>query len=227
MYFGFFHSFNRGVEKRKIFCDKEDYYRAVHDLYEFNDAQAVLNLSYRLSQNYGNPISIGRRRELLVDLFGWCLMPNHFHFFSRPRSQLGLSKFHQKFGIGYTNYFNLKYKRSGVLFQGRYKKVKVKDDAQAAHLICYIHANSLELWRPEWKEKGLTSSQIKEALKFLENYRWSSHLDYLGKRNFPSLISHEFLLKFFNGPKGYEEFFRDWLFQYQRNLQFFRNFILE
>lgn len=45
MNFCFFHTYNRGVEKREIFCDEEDYYRAVHDLYEFNDANALLNLN--------------------------------------------------------------------------------------------------------------------------------------------------------------------------------------
>jgi hypothetical protein len=156
-------------------------------------------------------------------------MPNHYHFFLTPRTEDGLAKFHQKFGIGYTGYFNLKYERNGVLFQGKYKKVKVINDAQAAHLICYIHSNILDLWKPNWKEKGLTDLEIQNALKFLnqKENRWSSHQDYWGIKNFPSLISMEFLNKFFKGSGNYQKFFIDWLKQYKKELKLIKRLILE
>lgn len=229
--YGFWHTYNRGVEKREIFSDQEDYFRCVHDLYEFNDANLVFNVPRRtpvFEKNSidGNRIPINRKpRELLIDLFGWCLMPNHYHCFSSPKTNNSLPKFHQKFGIGYTNYFNLKYERSGVLFQGKYKKVQVFNDVQAEHLICYIHSNPLEIWKPDWKEKGLNELEIQNALKFLEdkNNRWSSHQDYWGIKNFPSLINTDFLFKFFGGPKGYQEFFINWLKQYQTNFEILKN----
>ena len=231
----FYHIYNRGVEKRKIFQDEKDYYRAVHDLYEFNDANAVVNLKQRFN---GSPTSIifaprvfpeKKPRKILVDLITWALMPNHYHLFSSPKVKDGLPKFHQKFGTGYTNYFNLKYERNGVLFQGKYKDVHVINDGQAAHLICYIHSNLLDLWKPNWKEKGLTELELQNALKFLEEKknRWSSHQDYLGIKNFPSVINTEFLFNFFGGPKGYRTFFTDWLKQYERNLKLLQDFILE
>jgi len=231
MNFGFYHTYNRGVEKRKIFCDEKDHFRGVHDIYEFNDANAVLNLTYRLkTKNYRDSISIDRKsRELLIDLFAWCLVSNHYHFFSRPKFKEGLAKFHQKFGIGYTNYFDLKYNRSGVLFQGKYKKVEVTNDAQASHLVCYIHSNLLDLWKSNWKEKGLTTFELQNALKFLKDKknRWSSHQDYLGIRNFPSLINTEFLDNFFSGSEGYRRFFTDWLKQYNKNIKFIQKLTLE
>ena len=199
----FYHTYNRGVEKRKIFLEQADYIRGVHDLYEFNDVNAVINLKQRFN---GNRISIIEKpKERLVDLIAWSLMPNHYHLFSCLKIENGLSKFHQKFGIGFSNFFNTKYKRSGVLFQGGYKKVRVTNDVQALHLICYIHANSLDVWKPTWREKGLTDSEVQDALRFLEkDYRWSSHLDYLGIKNFPSLINTEFLFRFFNSPEVYQ-----------------------
>ena len=51
----------------------------------------------------------------------------------------------------------------------------------------------------------------KEAMKFLENYRWSSFLDYIGKKNFPSLTSRKFLLKFWGGEKEYQKETKKWL----------------
>ena len=139
-----------------------------------------------------------------------------------------LPKFHQKFGGGYTGFFNLKYKRSGTLFQGRYKKVLVDNDRQALHLICYIHANPLDLWKPNWKEKGLTNLEVQNALKFLEEkYRWSSHLDWWGIKNFPSLIDTEFMTRFFRNPKEYQEFFTDWLRNYEKHIQDIKKIIVE
>lgn len=231
----FYHTYNRGVEKRDIFIDEKDYLRGVHDLFEFNDLHAVINVKQRFAKSStealnGGPTSINwQPRRMLIDLISWCLMPNHYHHFSRPRIKDGLSKFQQKFGVGLTGYFNLKYGRSGVLFQGKSKKVLVKDDIQAGHLICYIHSNPLELWKPNWKEKGLTASEIENALKFLENKknRWSSHQDYLGIKNFPSLIVADFLFKFFGGPEGYKKFFTDWLKQYEKNINFIQKLTLE
>ena len=228
----FFHTYNRGVEKRDIFLDEKDYFRGVHDAYEFNDANSSINFGYYLREAiYRNPTPIDLRkpRIMLVDIFAWSLMPNHYHYFQRGRVESGVSKFQQKWGVGFTNYFNLKYGRSGVLFQGKYKKVSVTNDAQAAHLICYIHANLLDLWKPNWKEKGITTPELPNALKFLEEKknRWSSHQDYLGIKNFPSLINTEFLFNFFGGPKGYRQFFTDWLKQYENNLGFIQKFTLE
>ncbi len=222
----FYHTYNRGVEKRKIFLEQTDYLRGVHDFYEFNDVNAAINLNQRFN---GNRISIiEKSRERLIDLIAWSLMPNHYHLFSCPKIENGLAKFHQKFGIGFSNFFNTKYERSGVLFQGKYKKVRVINNIQALHLICYIHANPLDIWKPTWREKGLADSEIQDALEFLEkDYRWSSHSDYLGIKNFPSLINTEFLFRFFDGPEEYKSFFTDWLRHYEKNAELVQKFSLE
>lgn len=213
----FYHTYNRGVEKRKIFLDSADYLRGVHDLYEFNDHRTVINVNQRFN-GFTKPI-LGRPRDHLVNLGVWAFMPNHYHLFSSPIKDNGLTLFHKKIGIGLANFFNEKYERSGALFQGRYKKVLVDDDTQALQLICYIHANPLDLWKPNWKEKGLIDTEIRLALEFLENYRWSSHLDWWGIKNFPSLIDVEFMGRFFQSPKEYQDFFIDWLRYYEKNGQ--------
>lgn len=229
MIYGFWHTFNRGVEKRKTFLDQEDYFRGVHDIYEFNDKNAAINVQRRFFVRQTEEFSIGKPREALIDLFSWSLMPNHYHLFSSPRDESGLAKFHQKFGGGYSNYFNLKYKRSGVLFQGGYKKIQVTNDPQLGQLICYIHSNLLELWKPNWKEKGLSVLEIQNALKFLaaKENRWSSHQDYWGLKNLPSLINSHFLVNFFGGSSGYQKFFIDWLKQYRSNLKLLNGVIIE
>src|SRR3989338_5274691 len=201
----FYHTYNRGVEKRKIFLGNSDYSRGVHDLYEFNDIKCAANL-YRQDVGFRKP----NIRDRLIDIGVWCFMQNHYHIFSSPIKDNGLFLFHKKFGGGIANFFYTKYKRSGELLEGKYKKFLVDNDVQALQLICYIHANPLDLWKPNWKEKGLTNLEIQNALKFLkDDYRWSSHLDWWGIKNFPSLIDTESMKRFFNNPKEYREFFID------------------
>ena len=53
--------------------------------------------------------------------------------------------------MGYAKYFNEKYKRSGALFQGKYKSVMVKKESHFIYLLYYIHLNPLDLNSPEWR----------------------------------------------------------------------------
>ena len=227
----FYHLYNRGVDKRKIFLNKNDYIRFIHDLYEFNDFNPAPPFSRRATgkakdSNVGYQVSNIKPRKILINLHAFVLMPNHHHLLTEQLKEKGISLFIRKLHLGYTNAFNSKYKRSGHLFQGTFKDVHLKNDRQFAHLICYTHANPLDLWKKNWKEKQLTKLEINEALKFLEKYRWSSHLDYLGIKNFPSLITKKFLLEFFNGTEGYKKFFIDWLQQYGKNIDSIQDLVI-
>lgn len=199
-----YHVYNRGVEKRTIFSETEDYLRFIHDLFEFNDEASVSNALY-----YFDPKSMRvqsryvqeerRPRKLLVEILLFTLMPNHYHLLLRQNKENGIVKFMQKLGTGYTMYFNKKYDRVGGLFQGRFKAVMVQMQAHFLHLPFYIHANPLFK-----KYGGSTSIDWRNGMKFLEGYRWSSFPDYIGKKNFPSVTSREFLLDFFGGKEAYQ-----------------------
>jgi len=206
----FYHIFNRGVDKRKIFLDKSDHLRFIHDFYEFNDRNPALQFSRLSEKNHvgsrtSNITSNIKPREPIAKLHVFALMPNHYHSLVEQLEEKGITLFMRKLHTGYTNAFNLKRERSGHLFQGSFKAVRVIGNIQLAYLVCYIHSNPLNIWKPNWKEKKLTNFEIKNALRFLEGYRWSSHLDYLGIRNFPSLINKKFLLEFFGGSRTIRE----------------------
>lgn len=209
-----YHIFNRGVDKRKIFLDKQDYFRFIHDLFKFND-QNPINTTFRAFQklNKNNVIQLRtiekRPRKLLVDIHAFCLMPNHYHLLLSPRIKNSIPKFMQKLNKGYSRYFNEKYKRQGTLFEGRYKSILITDESHFYHLPYYIHLNPLDLKFPEWRKGELRN--CKEAIKFLENYRWSSHLDYIAIKNFPSVTNRNFLLKVFDGEKEYKKSIKEWL----------------
>jgi len=150
-------------------------------------------------------------------------MPNHFHLLLRQKGGGGITKFMRKLGVGYANYFNEKYKRTGTLFEGRYKIILVNQDTYFTHLPYYIHFNPLDLIMPGWRSGEIKNHQ--KAIGFLESYRWSSHLDYLGIKNFPSLTQREFLLKIFGKTENYKKEVENWL--KQMNLEKIQKLILE
>lgn len=184
--------------------DDQDYLRFIHDLFEFNDVNPVNNVFHRfIPQNkaVGQPYFGGKResRKMLVDILAFVLMPNHYHLLVRPRTEGGIPLFMKKLGGGYVQYFNQKHDRKGTLFEGGYKSIRITSEAHFIYLPNYIHLNPLDLYMPEWRERKITSTQ--KAIKFLEEYRWSSFPDYIGRGNFPSITSREFLSKFLGGPQ--------------------------
>lgn len=206
----YYHVYNRGVDKRTIFKQPLDYARFVFGLLAFNDERQFANANFH--SRYGYPISIVEegKRILLVDILCFCLMPNHFHLILRPKTEGGISKFIQKVAIGHTNYFNQKYERNGVLFQGKFKAIHIQDDRYFKHLSRYIHLNPLELIESKWKETGIKNWS--KADNFLRSYRWSSYSDYLNRPIFPGLVNKTLLSEIFgeDSEANYADFVRSW-----------------
>ncbi len=192
----FYHILNRGVEKRKIVLDDGDRLRFVSDLYELNNKKVVPHPHLRDRRDPG--------RQRLVHIHAWCLMDNHYHLLVSPSENdpTHISRFAQKLGMGYAKFFNEKYSRSGVLWQGVFKKIRIERDAHFNYIPYYIHLNPLDFFMPEWR-----IGQVKkplDALSYLKNYRWSSFLDYFGEKNFPSII-HTEILHDTLGPRNVQE----------------------
>ena len=218
-----YHIYNRGVEKRSIFTTDEDYLRFIHNLYEFNDTRPALPSNVKFSSRHpsktAQSAAIQRcldsrnpnieKRERLVDIFAFCLMPNHYHLLVQQRCEKGIEKFMRKLGIGYANYFNQKYQRVGSLFQGRFKATMIEKDAHFLHIPNYIHCNPLKLIMPDWKIGG--AKDTAQAISYLENYRWSSFPDYAGRKNFPSITQRELFLSSYGDKQSYQNQFTEWL----------------
>jgi REP element-mobilizing transposase RayT len=116
----------------------------------------------------------------------YCLMPNHYHVaLQTPRANL--SKSVGWLQTTYTIRFNRRHQRCGHLFQGRFRAQLVEADEYAQHLVRYIHLNPVRLRNKnaaipvEWKER-------------LAGYLWSSHQEYLGKRETPPWLSLQWLI---------------------------------
>ncbi len=219
-----YHIVIRAIEGLKLFVNDRDYFRMIHNLFEFNDDNPV---SWQYRQRYENSsrsIREERKRIMLVEILAFCLMPNHLHLLVRQVQDGGISKFMRKIGAGYGIYYNNKYKRSGHIFQGRYKAVHIKNDQQLMTVFVYIHTNPVSIIVPNWKEKGIDN--VEEVMNFLEKYRQSSYLDYLQKKNFPSLTNREFLTEVMGGVEGCRKFVEDWL-QFKKELADFDKVAIE
>ena len=224
----YYHIYNRGVEKRDIFLDSSDHVRFIHYLFALNDQKPLTN-TYRFLQNH-NPDVRGeashivekRKRTLLVKIHCFCRIPNHYHLILEQLIDNGITKFMQKLGTAHAMYFNARYQRSGVLFQGKFKSTLIENDAYLLQLIRYIHLNPVEMKKPNWKTDGIKN--WKDVNKFLKNYRWSSHPDYLGIKNFPSVTYRDFIQSLFPNKEKYQEFINQYLIEDFDNI---KNFVLE
>lgn len=222
----FYHIVIRRVEDSLVFKEESDYYRGIFSIYEFNNAKPV-EIRERRKQRKLEKASGGLSsdtRDLLVEVLTFSFMPNHIHLLLKQLKDGGISKFMKKVGTGYASYFNKKYRRMGHLFQARFGAVHIRTEEQFKNVFVYIHTNPASLIAPEWKEKGIEDS--KKVIQFLENYRWSSYLDYIGKKNFPSITNRELLTKILGGEKGCREFVESWIL-YKAEIKNLGSVILE
>lgn len=154
---GFYHIYNRGVEKRKIFLDPQDYSTFLRYLKNYLDPELKTKPSGLINKE-----NISDK----VDLLAYCLMPNHFHFFLKQTTKDGVTRFLRRLLTSYVLYFNKKYNRQGSLFQGKPKGVLIESEPYFLHLTRYIHLNPSELKAP---------GGFKE-------YPYSSYKEYVGAK---------------------------------------------
>ena len=191
----YYHLYNRGTEKRKIFLDRADWDRFVKLLYLCNASESVQISADRFT--YAECFA-HERGEPLIAIGAYCLMPNHFHLLVREIEEGGISKFMQKLLTAYTMYFNTKYQRSGALFQGKFKAMHVASDRHLKYLYTYIHLNPVTRIDPKWKERGATDRR--KAKAYLADYKHSSYADYMGtKRVEGKVLSRDTFPGYFSG----------------------------
>ncbi len=153
---GYYHLYNRGVEKRKIFLDAQDYSVFLSYLKEYLLPKNEKELAEKLNDPETSYKEKDKVLKLLnlnnfsdeITLICYCLMPNHFHFFVKQKHLDSIDKFMNSVFTRYSMYFNRKYKRVGSLFQGVYKAVLVGNGEQFVHLTKYIHKQAINAETP-------------------------------------------------------------------------------
>jgi putative transposase len=170
----YYHIYNRGNSKQKIFKDESDKTRFSHLLYLCNGTKQFRYNELPMQEIYEFSFEKG---ENLVEVCSWVLMDNHFHlliFIPEEISSENISKYLARLTSSYLKYFNEKYERTGGLFEGRYKSDLISDDYHLKHLYSYIHLNPLKMMDPNWK---LNLPKLQKAETYLNDYKYSSYID--------------------------------------------------
>lgn len=145
----YYHVYNRGVNKRKIFKDKQDYSVFLSYLKGYLlpcDREKFMQILTNASST-ANEKELAKKQLRLnnffdrVFLIAYCLMPNHFHFLIKQKDIQGMELMMRSLMTRYTMYFNKRHGRVGTLFQSSYKAVLIESDAQLLHISRYIHLN--------------------------------------------------------------------------------------
>ncbi len=145
----FYHIYNRGVDKRNVFVGPSDLGRFLESIKFFNSTKPIGSIR-DIKEQLANPQTsdVWESREKLVDIICYCLNPNHYHLLLFQRVDNGISEFTKRLGGGYTKFFNEKYDRNGVLFQGKFKSIRVSSNEYLLHLSSYINLNNRIKGRP-------------------------------------------------------------------------------
>lgn len=142
---GYYHIYNRGVEKRNIFLDEQDYHVFLKYLKEYlSPIESSINLKVEFTLKGSTFKGVARQPKNYlnkIELCAFCLIPNHFHLLIKQNEERIIDKFMKSISTRYSMYFNKKYNRVGPLFQGIYKAVLVNNDVYLLHLTRYIHLN--------------------------------------------------------------------------------------
>ncbi|MEK7668967.1 MAG: transposase [Patescibacteria group bacterium] len=185
----YYHVFNRGNAKMKIFLDQEDYRFFLWRLKENLFPEQVEKNRRAPSANLPKERYV---RKLLppnsFSLICYCLMPNHFHLLIRQNSKIKISELMLRVCGSYAKYFNKKYDRVGSLFQDQFKATLVNKNNYLLWLSAYIHENP---------RKG-------KLVDELGDWEWSSYLDYTSQKQ-GGFCEKEIILDQLNS-NGYKAF---------------------
>jgi putative transposase len=174
-----YHIYNRGVEKRLIFEDERDY-KIFLSYLRFYLTPHLQGLSLKVI----SPSRQANNFAETIELYAYCLMPNHFHLLIHQTTATAINYFMRSLMTRYVCQFNRRRHRVGPLFQGRYKGVLIGSKDHLLHTTKYIHQNPL----------GLCSMPTRTVL---EGYPYSSYLNYVGLIN-QSWVKTDPVLGYFN-----------------------------
>jgi putative transposase len=180
---GYFHVYNRGVDKRAVFLRYGQYLRFVQTI------RLILftgSATPRLKTNQS--LALNRK----VRMLSYCLMPNHYHFLLQEIEEGGITEFMHKLDTSYTKYFNMNTHRSGRLFEYTFKAKTIESDDLLLHISRYIHLNPV----------------IANLVEKPEEWKWSSYREYIDIES-SKFCDTSILEYFFKDIMSYKKFVTD------------------
>ncbi|MDP8248132.1 MAG: transposase [Candidatus Tritonobacter lacicola] len=199
-----YHVFNKSISRFKIFKHETDFSRIVATIRYYQREKPPVKFSgfarlKRSDKNFsGTTVSCNRSK--LVEIIAYCIMPTHLHLILTQLKDTGITILMRNILNSYARYFNIKHKRKGPLWEGRFKNVLVKTDEQLLHLTRYIHLNPV------------TASLVSKP----EDWLASSYREYIGEvEDSDRICKYADILKI--EPNSYRDFVLDGI-SYQREL---------
>ena len=194
----FYHIFNRGVDKRIIFTSSKDLDRFIEGMSEFNTSEKIGNIDRNHSES---------KSKKLVEFIAYCLNPNHYHFILRQVCDKGMERFMHKIGMGYAKYFNIRNRRSGSLFQGKFKAVHIETNEQLLHTSVYVNLNNKvhrypqsALYKSSWDEyTGKAGNKLCTKNLILEQFKNILEYKKFAEESLKDIIKKKDLLKELEG----------------------------
>jgi putative transposase len=159
-----FHIYNRGCNREKIFFEDDNYIFLLKKIKKYSV-------------------------EFDISVLAYCLMPNHYHMALRQNAEKQISKCVQLIFNSYVKAINKKYKRSGTLFEGKFKSVEIYDDKSILFVCRYIHRNPID----------------DKLVSKIEEWKYSNYLEWINQRD-GKLIDKSFVKKYFPKPELYSKF---------------------
>lgn len=210
-----YHVFNRTIDRIPILTNNSAYQRIMDVIFYYQYLETSLRFSHynrlpdKLKAQALEALMSSKKR---VEIFAFCLMPNHFHFLIREIEDNGISSFMSNLQNSYAKYFNTKNDRTGALFQQMFKSVLIETEEQLIHVARYIHLNPL-------------TSYILKDIDQLTDYPWSSFREYLGNSD-QEIVNKNFILDLFPSIQSFIDFTKNQV-DYQRQLNKIKHLALE
>lgn len=185
-----YHICNRGVDKRDVFLDQSDVGRFLISIQEFNSFEPVGSIRDALRDKEHHH----KKDKPLVEIIAYCINSNHYHLLLSQSYDRGIEKFMQRLGNGYTKYFNSKYQRSGVLFQGKFKSKHIDTNTYLLQVSAYINLNDRFskktdiLNKSSWKEYSGEENGICNKNIILDQYKTTADYISFAKSSLKDII---------------------------------------
>lgn len=176
----YYHVYARGASKQPIFLDDSDYAYFIGLFERYLEPGLKLSPTKVAYPNFANA----------VQLLAFCLMGNHFHLLVHQSERGSMTGYMRCVMTSYSRYFNHKYKRTGSLFESRYKASRIDNDIYLQHISRYIHLNP----------------------RFWKRYQYSSYRSYIDPKLRATMpwLSPEKIIDLFDTPLAYADFVADY-----------------
>lgn len=161
---GVYHVMLRGIDKRNIFIDTEDREMFLYKLFKVKE-------------------------HVKFQLYGYCIMDNHVHLLINESEEIGITV--KRLAVGYVQWHNSKYGRSGHLFQNRFHSEAVETESYLKTVLRYIHQNPIKA----------------NIVRKVNDYNWSSYKDYIiSYGNKKTSVDSEYMKSYFPSVEEFQNF---------------------